>query len=71
MQVQFFEVGHSNCDIPNKVRLPLTSGVVGSVAIGMPDRENMVFEFRRYLAYKLGYNYTSVLVAAKAPVSDF
>ena len=45
MEIQCFEVGHSNFDIPNNIRLPLTSNIVEDVAIGMPDSENMVFAF--------------------------
>ena len=45
MEIQCFWVGHSNCDIPNNFRLPLASKIVGDVAIGMPDSENMVFAF--------------------------
>ena len=45
MEIQCFGVGHSNCDIPDKIRLPLTSKIVGDVAIGMPSSENMVFAF--------------------------
>ena len=45
MEIQCFGVGYSNHDIPNNIRLPVTSKIVGDVAIGLPDSENMVFTF--------------------------
>jgi len=45
MNIQCFGADHSNGDTPNNVRLPLTSGIVGSGTIEMPDPENMKLVF--------------------------
>ena len=62
MERQCFGVGYSNYDIPNNIRLPLTSKIVGDVAIGLPDSENIVFAFgiRCYLVCKLRSKYFRV-----------